>query len=233
MGKIMGIYRNIISSTNNPSEIPSPKSDKYITPANAMTLSRPVLAGIAANMLISGETGVTPWVIAMGLSDAEGNVARSIDRYFPDSNRGSSTKGARWDPIADTASLLTICAGGLFAPKIPITGKIAIASVLGHEGVKSVWAARKNILYMNATGQQLEIPPTLQGKESMAEKFTAVTLAVITNDIDHEQTKQIIGLGALGFAITGSVRGEIQRRIYAKKANDLIKNHSRDNNESR
>jgi phosphatidylglycerophosphate synthase len=218
----MGIYERIISKTNNQAGYSATRSDHYITPANAMTLSRPVLAGIAANMLIAGETGVTPWVIAMGLSDAEGNVARAIDKYLPNSKRGSSTKGAKWDPIADSASLLTICAGGLFAPKIPLTGKLAIASVLGHEGIKAVWAARKNMVFLNATGQQLEIPPTLKGKESMAEKFTAVTLAVLSNDIDHEQTKQIIGLGSLGFALTGSIRGEAQRRIYAKKANDLI-----------
>ena len=218
----MGIFSAAVKHSNNDSINNIPKSESYITPANAMTLSRPVLAGIAANMLISGEVGVTPWVIGMGLSDAEGNVARAIDKYFPNSHRGSSSKGARWDPIADSASLLTVCAAGLFAPRIPVTGKIAIASVLGHEGVKAVWAARENIMVMNATGQQLEIPPTLKGKESMAEKFTAVTLAVIANDIDHEQTKQIIGLGALAFAVTGSIRGELQRRIYSKKADEII-----------
>lgn len=158
----------------------------------------------------------------MSVSDAEGNIARLIDKLFPNSGLGTSTFGAELDPLADTAALLIVSSAALFAPRVTRTGKLAIATALGHEGFKAAWAMDRNQEFQNLTGNRLSIQPTLAGKESMAEKFSAIGLATLASDFDHQPTRKILSLVALGMAATGSIRAESQRRIYDEIADQTI-----------
>jgi hypothetical protein len=176
----------------------------------------------AAGMLLRSERPVTPWVLLMGASDAEGNLARFIDKIAPESGLGSSTRGAELDPIADTAALLIVSSAALFAPRMPLTGRAAIAAALGHEGFKAAWAIGKNNLYQDVANERLAIKPTLEGKESMAEKFAAVGLAVLASDFDNPYARNILGTAATALAATGVIRGEGERRIYDTLANEMI-----------
>jgi hypothetical protein len=180
-------------------------------------------------MLLNGESPVTPIIFAMSASDAEGNVARLIDKHFPNSGLGSSKIGAEWDPIADTGALLIVGGASLFAPRLSYLSRVSIALALGHEGYKSAWAIGKNKQYGEVASGRLQIKPTIEGKESMAEKFTAVGLAILSSDFDNPDVRRVLSAGALAMAVTGTLRAESQRRIYDEMANELIAQASYDN----
>ena len=78
------------------------KKDKLLTPANFMTLSRPVLATLVGKRLLKQEKPVTPFVALMALSDMDGKVARFFDKNFPKLNIGTTKIGAIGDQISDT-----------------------------------------------------------------------------------------------------------------------------------
>lgn len=197
-------------------------SDRIITPANAATLSRPLLASWVTKMLLTGQRGVTPIVFAMGASDAEGNIARFIDKHFPDSGLGTSKTGAEWDPIADSAAVLMVGAACLIAPRVPHLARAGVATALGHEGFKAAWALRKNAEYEEVAGERLKISPTLEGKASMAEKLSAIGTAVLASDFDNQFARQSIAAGSVYFGVTGAFRAEQQRQHYAGIADQMI-----------
>lgn len=218
----MGLFRPLISKGLEIAPPPGKLSDRLLTPANGMTASRPLLAVKASKMLIAGDRPVMPWLFFMGASDAEGNMARFIDKIAPNSGLGSSTKGAELDPIADTAAILIVSSAALFAPRMPRMGKAAIATALGHEGFKAAWAIRKNNAYEEVAGERLRIRPTVEGKESMFEKFSAVGMAVLASDFDNEYARNALASGALAMAAAGTNRGESQRRIYDAIADGMM-----------
>ncbi len=218
----MGLFRPLVSKSMEITSGDQELSDRKLTVANGMTLSRPLIAGKAAHKLITGEKGVTPWVAVMAISDAEGTEARLGDKYFPGSWLGSSEIGAEWDPIADTAAIITVGSAGLIAPRMPVLGRAAIATALGHEGYKAAWAIGKNKEYKAIAGKSLKIAPTIEGKESMAEKFSAIILAVAASDFDNQYYRQTLSAAALGLAVTGSLRAESQRRVYNMIADNMI-----------
>lgn len=189
-----------------------------------MTIPRPPLAAVAAKMLIKGEHPVTPMVFAALSTDMEGALGRFIDKKLPDSGLGSSEFGAEADIVADTLALLEICGAALIAPRVPVAGKLAVATTLGHEGMKAVWGLNKNRLYRKAGGSKLYIPPTDEGKCSMAEKMMAVGLAVLASDFDDQRIRQPLALTSLALAGIGTLRGEEQRQIYENVANEMIAN---------
>lgn len=197
-------------------------SDRVLTPANGMTASRPILAGIATKMLLTGQRPVTPVVFLMGASDAEGNLARFIDKHFPESGLGTSKIGAEWDPIADSAAVLMVGAACLVAPRVPVLAKVGVASALGQEGFKAVWALRQNAEYSELAGSRLVITPTLEGKASMAEKLSAIGTAVLASDFDNAVLRQGLGAGSLYFGVTGAFRAESQRQEYVEIAEQMI-----------
>lgn len=218
----MGIFRPLISKGLEIAPTGVEPSDRIITPANAMTGARPLLAMKAAEMLIHGKRHVTPVVFFMGASDAEGNMARLLDKLVPDWRIGTSVKGAEWDPIADTMGVIIVGAACLRAPRMPIVAKAAVATALGHEGFKAAWAIGKNRDYKALTGQGLHIKPTVDGKESMAEKLLAIGAAVMASDFDNPVARQTLSATALVLAGTGSIRAESQRRIYDEQANQMM-----------
>lgn len=192
----------------------APTSTKIATAANGMTAARPVLASIAANKLVHGEKGALPWVLAAAASDAEGNVARFWSKVFPNSERGTTIHGAVWDPRMDTIAALILCGAVLKAPRVSLLGKTAVGVVLGQEGRKTAWAINADMQYRELTESEehLWIQPTKEGKAAMAEKLTAICLAVATNETDNLICKTTLGASALAFGTMGSIRAEQTRR---------------------
>lgn len=218
----MGVFYNFVNRAQRPNasiEIDH-SNDRRVTPADLMTYSRVPLALLSARRLYKGKRGALGFAIAMAASDAEGNVARYIDKKFPDSGYGTTNHGKLMDPIADTASLLTLCGGALISPGLNRISKLAVGVVLGQEFVKAVWATSQNSKYKQATGEKLVLPVSPAGKEAMAEKFAAITLAVASNEIDGSRGQRILGAAALGFAVMGARRGESARGEYLAMIND-------------
>jgi phosphatidylglycerophosphate synthase len=159
----------------------------------------------------------------MGMSDAEGNLARLIDKLFPDSGLGSSTRGEELDPIADTLAVLEVGTACLFAQRVPKAAKAAVAISLGHEVLKAGWAFNANRRHQNVSGgERLKIKPTPEGKASMAEKLSSIGLAVLASDFDDAKIRTVLSAASLAFAGTGSLRAEKERQRYAKQAEEMI-----------
>lgn len=212
----MGIFRPFLGGVKSLEEFRKVdhSHDKPFTPADTLTIARPALAVKAAGMLLRGEKGAFPVVAAMGASDMEGKLARLIDKVWPDSGWGSTEHGAPWDTYADTSALLIVCSAALRAPRVTRGGKAAMVTVLGQEGVKTGWALTRNQQYQRVSGERLALPSSVAGKEAMAEKLTAVGLAVATNDTDNALLRTTLSAGALYFAVVGSWRGEQARYEY-------------------
>lgn len=221
-----------------------PELDKPFTPADALTVSRPILALKAAKMLLAGEKGATPVVAAMAATDMEGRVARFIDKKWPNSGWGCTAHGAPWDTYADTSALLIVGAATLLAPRVSKPAKAAMSMVLAQETSKAHWAFASNQEYMRhvklnrslaemllsmdlidempVLPGKLELPTSVDGKEAMAEKLTAAVLAVATNDFDNQVVRTGLGVGALTFASIGTIRGERARGDYEPVVHKLI-----------
>lgn len=212
----MGIFRPFLGGIKSLEEFQEINhgSDKPFTPADVMTVGRPVLAAIAARKLLNGEKAVFPWVAAMGFSDMEGKPARLIDKIWPDSGWGTTEHGAEWDPIADTAALLIVSAAALRAPRLTLGAKAATLTVVGQEGFKAGWALLENKRHLETTGSHLKLPSSKAGKEAMAEKLSAIGLAIATGDTDNPYVRAGLTAGALYFAASGVRRGEQARRAY-------------------
>ncbi|MCA9331933.1 hypothetical protein KC968_03270 [Candidatus Saccharibacteria bacterium] len=221
----MGIFKKFVGAAQQDGQPLTPASDKLITPANAMTATRPMLAIKAAQMLINGRSGVGPVVAIMAATDMEGSVARFIDKQWPDSGLGTSTKGTKADKYADAVALLTVAGASLLAPRISKSGKLAVGTILTQEGYKTVWAGIRAAQFANETGQLLEIPVTMEGKEAMAEKFVALESAVLTGDTDNRLLRNVLGGTALAFAGIGAYRGEKVRSQYETVYQDLLSEH--------
>ena len=204
------------SETNN--------EDRIVTiPTTTMTAPRPILAAHSARKLLTGSNPVSPWVAATFATDMEGAPGRLIDKIWPNSRLGTSDFGAKADPIADTMAVLQIGGAAIFAPRMPIMGRAAVATAIGHEGFKGVWALRANKAWKTAGGDgNLYIPPTQEGKCSMAEKMSATGLAVLASDFDDQRIRQPIAGAALALSVMGTLRGENERQHYAGVAQEMI-----------
>lgn len=211
-------------------QVPSPEEhvpvevqDHLFTPANVMTVSRPIIAAKAAEMLINGKRGVTPVVLAAGATDAEGNVARAVDKWSvartgQKNGYGTTEAGKSGDPIADTLAFLEIAAAALKSPRTSALGKVAVGIVLGQESLKSTWAVRANKAHQDKyDGEKLVLDVTRTGKNATSAKFAALTGAVMTHDLEPGKARTAAGIAAVGSAITGAVLGEKARRGYNKK----------------
>lgn len=195
----------------------------FTIPTVLMTLPRPVLALKTAEMLRNGARPVTPMVALTFATDMEGAPGRFIDKLLPNSKLGTSSFGAKSDIIADTAALLIIGGAALTSPRMPVVSKAAVATTLGHEGFKSIWGLNKNRQWRDAGGDgNLYIKPSLNGKCSMAEKMTALGLAVLSSDFDDQRLRQPIAAAALAFSAIGTARGEHERRDYEGVASNMI-----------
>lgn len=231
------------------------EADKPFTPADALTVSRPILGAYAARLLLGGERGATPYVMAMAATDMEGKLARLIDKLFPGSGWGSTAHGAPWDTYADTAAVLEVAGAALKAPRVSLPAKLAVATILGQETYKVGWALRKNSQFSKAAkereaveqewahlqadkrgielqdselptfSRKLELPASGDGKAAMAEKLSGLVLAVATNDFDNRGMRAGLSAGALYFAGIGAWRGEKARAAYEPIANQMIQEH--------
>lgn len=220
----MGVFKHLVGAAQEKTVTVEP-SDRLLTPANAMTAARPILAVKAARMLMSGEKGVWPVVGIMAATDMEGSVARAIDDRWPDSGLGTSKHGAAGDKYADAAALLTVSGAALLAPRISLPGKMAVGTILAQEGYKIIWASVRAAQYARETGKLLDLPVTMQGKEAMAEKFVGLGSAICTGDTDNPLLRASFGAAALAFAGIGSLRGEFVRQDYEQKFNRLMQEH--------
>jgi len=207
----------------------SAEPERLITPANLMTAERFVLATKIATMLIKEEHPITPYAIVMAVTDMDGKVARFFDKHFPELRLGSTNIGKIADPVVDTASIITISTAALSSPRISIPGKIAIATVIGQEGLKSAWGLKSAYDYKKLTksednihGEKLVIPVLSKGKKAMASKLIAMVCAIATNDFEDPQIRRTLGVMALGSAGFGSYTGEMTRRIYVEQYKDII-----------
>jgi phosphatidylglycerophosphate synthase len=219
---LMGIYRGIVERSQgiNHSEVES--NDRIFTIPTAFTAAREPLALIAAGKLLRGEHPVTPWVFASFITDLEGVPGRLLDKYKPEWKLGSSEFGALADKYADTAAVLTVAGAALIAPRMPVVGRAAVLTAFGQEGVKAAWAVRKGLEHRKATGKNLNIPPSIEGKEAMAEKMTALGLAILASDLEKPAPRQAVSAAALGFAVVGSLRAERERDKYDQMADEMI-----------
>lgn len=199
-------------------------SKKIITPANAMTVGRPAMALLAAKRLKNGEKGAF-WPTAItGALDMDGKVARTMDRYCPQLERGTTEIGAKGDTYADASALLFIGGAILMAPRVPMSAKLGVTIILGQEGAKVAWALSADQAYKDAgSTDHLYIPPTMGGKAAMAEKFSALAAAAAANDVDNLIVKQGLGLVSLDLALTGSLRGNEAVGVYKQEAAALIR----------
>ncbi|MEO6513103.1 MAG: CDP-alcohol phosphatidyltransferase family protein [Candidatus Saccharimonadales bacterium] len=193
-------------------------TEHLLTPANLLTLSRPLLGAEIAHRLIHDDCdkNVTPLMLVMAATDGEGYVARLVDKYFPGSGRGSTKLGEAADPIADTAAFLEVAVAALKAPHVSKLGKVAVGIVLTGESVKTGWAIWSNFKHRRATGEQLVIKPSRSGKIATAEKFAALTAAIGTHDLEPGRKRTWLGVVAVGAAIDGTVRGEKARQSYQR-----------------
>lgn len=195
--------------------------DRILTIPTAVTALRPYIAAKKiAPMLRQGEVGVTPWMGLMMMTDAEGSVARLIDKYWPDSGLGSSSLGAKLDPPADTLAMLRVAGAALQSDRISTRAKVAVTTVLGSEGHKTLWAARNNYRHIMETGQQLSFKPSFLGKTATAHKLAALTLAICSHDMEESEQKKRMTTGALVLALGGTAAGEIAlyryNRLYGR-----------------
>ncbi len=220
----MGVLARFIDKAplaSNP-EAAAQLSANVLTPATALTATRPALAAKAARMLLRGERYVTPVVAAMAASDMEGVVARFVDKRWPEWGRGTTRFGVAADKYADVAGVLLVAGAALRAPNVSRSGKLAVAGIIGQESLKVAWAVSAGVQYKQAAGQNLDLPPSALGKEAMAEKFVGVCAAVATNDTDSDILRTAFGATALAFAGNGALRGESARRDYAEQLNAMM-----------
>jgi phosphatidylglycerophosphate synthase len=221
----MGLFKPFIGGVKTHEEFREAdhSNDKLFTPADAVSLARPMLGAKASAMLIRGDRYVTPLVALLEATDAaDGLVARLIEKQWPESGWGVTAHGATADTLADTAALLEVCSATMVAPRVTIGAKVAMGAILGQEGFKTLWAARRNRQVYQATGHRLELPSSQAGKEAMAEKLTAATAAVATNDVENPLARQSLTAIALVFAGTGVVRGEYARQRYEPLVRDIL-----------
>ena len=222
----MGIYKPLVkrSQAINTESTVDHSNDKLVTVPNAMTLARPLVAFGAAYFLVTGSARNVKGLIAgMAATDGEGSVGRIWDKVRPNSGRGTTLAGARWDPIADSIAVAEVSAAMLFAPKVTTIGKLAVGLVLGQEVRKTAWALRANSRYKKATGEdKLLLTPSIKGKESMVEKFAALEFAAATHDTTDRKQRFVLSALALGHAIVGSLRAETARKEYVPILEEMI-----------
>ncbi len=220
----MGIFRPFVGGVKTVEQFQTidHSNDQPFTPADVMTVARPLLALKAAQLLLNSEHGAFRVAAQMGFSDMEGKLARIIDILWPNSGWGTTEHGAAWDTYADTSAVLILGAAILKAPRVTRGAKIATAAVLGQEGVKAVWAIRRNAEYKAVSNQILKLPSSQAGKESMAEKLSAIGLAVATNDTDNPFMRVALTVASLYFAGVGAWRGEYARRSYNPIIDEMI-----------
>lgn len=224
----MGVLAPLVKKTQNgPHRSPEDMSTKKITPATLLSSARVILGfSIAKDLLSTKNTNPAKLFLkttAMAASDAEGNVARFIDKHWPDSGRGTTKWGASADVVADTLSLIIVGAGAVLSPKIDKAAKAAIGVTLAHELGKAKWAKDKAEEYKDLTGRVLAIEPTPEGKESMAEKYLGITLLVNTAGLkEGSSLKHLTTLAGFMFNIIGTKRSEEQRKVYDQNATELI-----------
>jgi phosphatidylglycerophosphate synthase len=221
----MGVLRPLVKrsqSMNKNGELEP--SDKWVTPANAMTASRPILGAIAAKKLVQGKPKAAVWAMVAAATDMEGIPARKIDEWKPEWHRGRSKKGKLGDPGADSSMLAELTIGTLFAPKVSLLGKLALVIVGAQETIKAVEAVSKDKEHRALTGEHLNVPITDDGKEAMIEKMGAAGLAILTNEFEHPVVRLGLGMTALGFAIAGAARGHAAHRENMRAADEIMAN---------
>ncbi len=220
----MGVFRPLIGGIRSAEENAAidHSNDKPFTPADVLTVSRPVLAATAGYMLLHGKRPASVVAAAAAATDMEGVLARAIEKRWPGSGWGITEHGAEWDTYADATALLIIGACALKGPRVSLMGKAAIFEIIGQEGSKAGWAMYQNARYQQAEEGRLYLPPSLQGKEAMAEKLVGAVFAVATNDFDDLRMRTGLGVAALGFATTGAIRGELARRSYQPMIDEMM-----------
>ncbi|MBP6880665.1 hypothetical protein KBC31_03500 [Candidatus Saccharibacteria bacterium] len=229
----MKIFHRLIADKGG--SLPQPNegvelSDRIITPATMMTLARVVLGAALFWSMVQEEKPKKKWLSTglatlAGLSDMEGKIARSIDKVAPESGLGASVFGKKVDPYADSLFCLGALAGTVFSKNVPIIGKMAASAVGAQEGSKAIWAVNAAFQYRKATEQNLEITGTVQGKDGMAQKMTALELAIMSSEIADPAIKNLAAIGALFFAVSGSYEGELARRGYDITTQEEIARH--------
>lgn len=182
-----------------------------------MTAARPIMAAEVGRRLIKGETGVTPLMMGMALTDMEGKPAGWIDAVAPGSGYGRTELGKSADPIADSIAFAEVAGATLASPRASYMGKIAVGIVGGAEGIKAVWAAKANSRHKKETGKQLVLKPTMTGKVATSLKFAALTSAVRTHDLEPGPRRTAHGVAAVASATAGALLGEKARRSYKRK----------------
>lgn len=219
----MGILRPLVNRAQSVSpEASIAPSDKRVTPANVMTASRPLLGVWAARTLLRGKKYAVGAAFIAGITDMEGYVARKVDQKWPESGRGRSNKGKMADPIADTIMLAEVATGALLGPRVSRLGKAAVIIAIGQEAYKAQQAIRLNNTYQALTGEALDVPITMKGKEAMAEKMLGVGLATLTNSFDNSLVRTVTGAAALGFSVAGALRGHSAHLDNMEAAYDMI-----------
>ncbi len=220
----MGIYRPLVNRAQgerSPSDVEP--SDRKITIPTLYGATRVPLAAGAAHLIMKGEKGATALVFAMGLSDAEGMVARKIDKHFPESGLGSSTFGEKLDPVFDGLAGVMLGAALLKGPNISKTAKMAVRVTLGKEGLKAARYLAMDHEYRDALNhRQLELKHFKEnvvhvGKEATLEEFFALGLATATGETENRKARAALGGLAMAHAVASTWHGEQAGFEYEKR----------------
>ena len=198
--------------TSEPIEEKSP--EHLITPANLLTAARPVMALEVAHRIATGRRHTTALMLATVATDAEGTVARLVEKAAPNSGYGLTELGAAIDPIADSMAFMEIAAGALVGRRVSLLGKLGVGLVVATEGVKAKWAVKANAKHKAETGERLVIKPSGLGKAATDFKFAALFSAVRTHELEPGTERTVWGIASLATAAVGTVLGEKARRSY-------------------
>lgn len=208
--------RRVVSRAQAPADsvIEAPSSRKIVTVANGLSLLRPLIAGYIARNIASQKGKVRPLAAAMIATDAEGMVARKIDRHFTNSGRGATVYGTRMDVMADTGALLITAGALLVSPRTDVLSRCAIGLIGAQEAYKSIWATNLDRRYKKAfDGKHPPVAPTQMGKESMLEKLLAVSCALNAHETTGRK-RTLYGISAMVFGVLGVMHAEGARRDY-------------------
>lgn len=202
--------------------IPSANPEHLLTPATVISLSRPLAAEKVAHMVSNGERGTWPYLAYVPASDAEGKVARLIDKHFPGSGWGTTKAGTEIDWAMDSAAFMVMAQGVMRGPLVSRRAKAAVGLVLGSEMHKAAAILPISIAYKKASGERLKVPVDMVGKFATAAKFAALSLAVVTHELDPGKTRNEIGNLSLGLAAGGLVLNGLNVRRLSSEAHEML-----------
>ncbi len=195
--------------------------EHLMTPANLMTFSRALLGVALPRYMARGGKHAGALVALGALTDREGDVARWVDSKGYE-GWGSTSLGARIDPIADTVFGAGIAAGITVSPNASRTVKLASAINGIKVAKQSAWAIAADKKHREVTGEAYVAKVDKVGKRGTALMLASEGAAAVATKLSSEKPSQAKARKALEvtsvvLAGAGLIFGEQARRSHDKK----------------